>query len=60
MSTSEQVQPVAIITGGSRGLGFEVARGLAARGYEIALIARDAIVLPQRATLYARSFRTHR
>jgi len=42
MSTSEQPHPVAIITGGSRGLGFEVARGLAARGYELALIARDA------------------
>lgn len=42
MSTSAQPQPVAIITGGSRGLGFEVARGLAARGYELALIARDA------------------
>lgn len=41
MSTSAQPHPVAIITGGSRGLGFEVARGLAARGYEIALIARD-------------------
>ena len=42
MSSSEQPHPVAIITGGSRGLGFEVARGLAARGYELALIARDA------------------
>jgi len=31
----------AIITGGSRGLGFEVARGLAAQGYHIALIAKD-------------------
>ena len=31
----------AIITGGSRGLGFEVARGLAAQGYQLALIAKD-------------------
>ena len=31
----------AIITGGSRGLGFEVARGLAAQGYHLALIAKD-------------------
>ena len=31
----------AIITGGSRGLGFEVARGLAAQGYDLALIAKD-------------------
>lgn len=42
MSTAAQPQPVAIITGGSRGLGFEVARGLAARGYGLALIARDS------------------
>ena len=31
----------AIITGGGRGLGFEVARGLAAQGYHLALIAKD-------------------
>ena len=31
---------MAIITGGSRGLGFEVARGLAAQGYHLALIAK--------------------
>ena len=31
----------AIITGGSRGLGFEVARELAAQGYQLALIAKD-------------------
>ena len=33
--------PHAIVTGGSRGLGFEVARGLAAQGYHLALIAKD-------------------
>lgn len=33
--------PHAIVTGGSRGLGYEVARGLAARGYRLTLIARD-------------------
>lgn len=33
--------PTAVITGGSRGLGFEVARGLAAQGYHLALIAKD-------------------
>ena len=37
----------AIITGGSRGLGFEVARGLAAQGYQLALIARDPQGLAQ-------------
>jgi 3-oxoacyl-[acyl-carrier protein] reductase len=42
MSTAEAAHPLAIITGGSRGLGFEVARGLAARGYDLALIAKDA------------------
>jgi len=34
-------RPLAIISGGSRGLGFETARGLAARGYDLALIAKD-------------------
>jgi short-subunit dehydrogenase len=33
--------PVAIVTGGSRGLGYEVARGLAARGYHLALVAQN-------------------
>ncbi len=37
----------AIITGGSRGLGFEVARGLAAQGYQLALIAKDPQGLDQ-------------
>jgi NAD(P)-dependent dehydrogenase (short-subunit alcohol dehydrogenase family) len=32
---------LAIVSGGSRGLGFETARGLAARGYDLALIAKD-------------------
>ena len=35
-------RPLAIVSGGSRGLGFETARGLAARGYDLALIAKDA------------------
>ena len=35
-------RPLAIISGGSRGLGFETARGLAARGFDLALIAKDA------------------
>ena len=37
----------AIITGGSRGLGFEVARGLAAQGYHLTLIAKDPQGLAQ-------------
>ena len=34
-------RPLAIISGGSRGLGFESARGLAAAGFDLALIAKD-------------------
>lgn len=33
--------PTAILTGASRGLGFENAKGLAARGYDIAMVAKD-------------------
>ena len=33
--------PLAIVTGGSRGLGYEVARGLAAQGYHLALVAQN-------------------
>lgn len=33
--------PVALITGGSRGLGFETAKALRAQGYELILIAKD-------------------
>jgi NAD(P)-dependent dehydrogenase (short-subunit alcohol dehydrogenase family) len=42
-AASEQppAAPHAIVTGGSRGLGFEVARGLAAQGYHLSLIAKD-------------------
>ena len=35
------MRPLAIVSGGSRGLGFETARGLTARGYDLALIAKD-------------------
>ena len=34
--------PVALITGGSRGLGFETAKALASQGFELILIAKDA------------------
>lgn len=40
-ATTDHARATAIITGGSRGLGFEVARGLAAQGYHLVLIARD-------------------
>ena len=35
------LRPLAIISGGSRGLGYESARGLAAAGFDLALIAKD-------------------
>ncbi len=37
-------RPLAIVSGGSRGLGFATARALAAKGFDLALIAKD----PQR------------
>ena len=46
-SSSAPTGATAIITGGSRGLGFEVARGLAAQGYHLALIAKDPHGLDQ-------------
>jgi NAD(P)-dependent dehydrogenase (short-subunit alcohol dehydrogenase family) len=39
---NSSARPLAIISGGSRGLGFESARGLAAAGFDLALIAKDA------------------
>ena len=41
---NSSVRPLAIISGGSRGLGFATAQGLAADGFDLALIAKD----PQR------------
>jgi NAD(P)-dependent dehydrogenase (short-subunit alcohol dehydrogenase family) len=35
------LRPLAVVSGGSRGLGYETARGLAASGYDLALIAKD-------------------
>jgi NAD(P)-dependent dehydrogenase (short-subunit alcohol dehydrogenase family) len=35
-------RPVAIVTGANRGLGLEICRQLASRGYTVALTARDA------------------
>ena len=35
-------RPLAIITGGSRGLGFETAKAIALQGFDLALIAKDS------------------
>jgi NAD(P)-dependent dehydrogenase (short-subunit alcohol dehydrogenase family) len=60
-SSSSTTSPVpagatAIITGGSRGLGFEVARGLAAQGYQLTLIAKDPQGLAQASEKLAAEF----
>ncbi len=38
---NSSVRPLAIISGGSRGLGFATAHGLAAAGFDLALVAKD-------------------
>jgi NAD(P)-dependent dehydrogenase (short-subunit alcohol dehydrogenase family) len=38
-------RPLAVITGGSRGLGFESAKALAHQGFDLALIAKDGAKL---------------
>ena len=52
--------PTAVITGGSRGLGFEVARGLAAQGYHLALIAKDSQRLSEASKVDVRISSVHR
>jgi len=39
---SDSARPLAIITGGSRGLGYEVAVALTLQGFDIALIAKES------------------
>jgi NAD(P)-dependent dehydrogenase (short-subunit alcohol dehydrogenase family) len=39
--TTESARPLAIVSGGSRGLGYEVACALTLQGFDIALIAKD-------------------
>ena len=41
MNSENLSKPIALITGGSRGLGFEVARGVARQGFDLVLIAKE-------------------
>jgi NAD(P)-dependent dehydrogenase (short-subunit alcohol dehydrogenase family) len=40
--TATSTRPLAIISGGSRGLGFETAKALALQGFDLALVAKDS------------------
>jgi len=51
--SAASTRPLAIITGGSRGLGFESAKALALQGFDLALIAKDS----ERLTSAAESIR---
>ena len=42
MNSENLTRPIALITGGSRGLGLEVARGVARQGFDLVLIAKDS------------------
>lgn len=41
-TSTADTRPLAIISGGSRGLGYEVAKALADKGFDLALIAKDS------------------
>lgn len=60
MSDQPLANKVAVITGGSRGLGRAMAIALAARGAQIALVARDVAALEESARLVAEAGSTAR
>jgi NAD(P)-dependent dehydrogenase (short-subunit alcohol dehydrogenase family) len=57
--SSQSTRPLAIITGGSRGLGLEVAKALTLQGFDLALIAKDEQRLQSAANIIREADRYH-
>lgn len=57
--SSQSTRPLAIITGGSRGLGLEVAKALTLQGFDLALIAKDEQRLQSAASIIREADRYH-
>ena len=57
--SSQSTRPLAIITGGSRGLGLEVATALTLQGFDLALIAKDEQRLENAASIIREADRYH-
>ncbi|RMH09138.1 MAG: SDR family oxidoreductase [Nitrospirae bacterium] len=54
----QPLQPFAVITGASKGIGAEYARALAARQFDLLLVARDMPRLSQLATALRQTYKT--
>src|SRR5439155_3821695 len=52
-SVARAPRPIVLVTGGSRGIGLALARGFAARGHDLILVARDAERLQRAAAAIA-------